>query len=208
MIPIGQEQRLGHKVFFLLALRRISLGIIFIILALALAIFSNYILGASLKFAIAAGISKANTASMLSMVLMYMNIIIFFLGVFICFLGILVAYFEYRNHTFRFDEFDFIMKEGILNKKENSIPYRQIQDVDIERPFNYLVLGLSRLVLKTGGTEEKGKNEMTEINIEPVDKGMAEEIQEMLERKIGVQVVETDTKADKEESSETTAPEK
>ena len=43
---------------------------------------------------------------------------------------------------------------------------------------------------------------MTEIKIEPVDKNTAEEIQTMLERKIGVQVVEDDVKADKEEKKE------
>lgn len=203
MITPGQEQHLGHKVLFLLSLKRIFFGIILIFFALVLAFSGNYLSGLIGKIIASSGIASSQASGMSSEILMYINLIVFWLGVLICLVGILIAYLEYINYSYRFDEFDLIMKKGILDKVQTSVPYRQIQDVDIERPLSYQLLGLSRLVIKTAGTDEKNENDMTEIAIEPINKSDAEEIQNMLERKIGVQIMETDNKADKEENAET-----
>jgi putative membrane protein len=133
-----------------------------------------------------------------SAILIYFTLGIFWLGVSFSFLGIFIAWLEYTNYTYRLDEFNLIMKKGILDRKETSIPSRQIQDVNIDESLFYRFLGLSSLVLKTAGTEEKNEHGMNEIRIDPIDENIADEIQKMLERKIGVQVIEDDVKADKE----------
>lgn len=202
MLPIDQEQHLGYKAFFMLALRHISAGIILTIFSLGITFFGKFFSSSLVGIVSTFGGTKINSVNISSEILMILVIIIFCIGVFICFLGVLIAYFQYRNYTYRFDEFDFIMKNGILDIKETSIPYRQIQDINIERPLSYQFLGLSNLVIRTAGTEEKSEHGMTEIKIEPIDKDIADKIQSMLERKIGVQVVEDDVKADKEEKME------
>jgi len=123
----------------------------------------------------------------------------------ICLVEVVIARLEYRNYTYTFGEFDLIMKEGIIDKRENSIPYRQIQDVNVERNLAHQFMGLSRLVMRTAGHEESEEHEMAEIILEPIDKAMAEEIRTMLQRKVGVQIVEDEKVADREMASESAA---
>ena len=52
-------------------------------------------------------------------------------------------------------EDSFKIKRGILSKTENAIPYRQMQNVDVERSFMFQMLGLSRLIILTAGHEDE-----------------------------------------------------
>ena len=202
MLLTNQEQHLGYKAFLVLAFRHISSGIILVILSIFIVAFSKSLLFGILSSVITGfGVTKSIAINLTSEILIIFFLVIVCLGILVCFLGIIISYLEYRNYTYRFDEFDLTLKRGILDIKENSVPYRQIQNVDIERSIGYQLFGLSKLVIKTAGTEEGTEREMTEIKIEPIDKNVAEEIQSMLERKIGVQIVENDTIADKEEKN-------
>jgi uncharacterized membrane protein YdbT with pleckstrin-like domain len=201
MINEGHDQNLGHRVFLLLALKRMIIGIVMILLVLLLTFFSNYLLVIVAKIAMLAGATTARAGVIASTVLISINLFIFWIGIIICFFGFLIAFLDFINYVFRLDEFDLIIKRGILYKKENSIPYRQIQDVNIERPLIYQILGLSRLILNTTSTDEKGeRGENMESKLDPVDRKLAEEIQNALERKTGVQIFENQTKADNDES--------
>ena len=202
MIQEAQEQHLGHKAFILFTLRRMSFGFIILVLVLIIAILNEHLLNGTTDILTSGGIAKTEAVGFASMILTDITLIIFGAGILICLLGVLISLLDYKNYTYTFDEFDLIIKRGILDKKETSIPYRQIQDVNIERPLTYQILGLSKLTFSTAGTEETDKSEMTEVNIEPIDKDTAEEIQGLLQRKIGVQVVEDSVKADKEERAE------
>ena len=69
----------------------------------------------------------------------------------------------------------FKIRRGILSRTENAIPYRQIQDADIERSLFFRMLGLSRLVILTAGHEDeapKGSDEAEGI-IPAVDQKLA-----------------------------------
>lgn len=101
--------------------------------------------------------------------------------------------FEYHNYTFVFEEFDIRMKRGIVSKKETSISYRQIQNVNIERNPTYQLLGLSKLILETAGREDKGEEGTSQVVIEAIDKKLAEGMRDMLLKKIGVQIVRPET---------------
>ena len=52
-------------------------------------------------------------------------------------------------------EDSFKIKRGVFSKTENAIPYRQIQNVDIERSLTFQMLGLSRLIILTAGHEDE-----------------------------------------------------
>jgi uncharacterized membrane protein YdbT with pleckstrin-like domain len=86
------------------------------------------------------------------------------------------------------------IKRGILSKTENAIPYRQIQNVDIERSFMFQMLGLSRLIILTAGHEDenvKGTDEAEGV-IPAVDQKIASWLQTELLKRADVQkVVET-----------------
>ena len=46
------------------------------------------------------------------------------------------------------------IRRGILSKEETAIPYRQIQDVDIEQNISDRIWGVARLAILTAGHEE------------------------------------------------------
>ena len=88
-------------------------------------------------------------------------------------------------------EDSFKIRRGILNKTENAIPYRQIQNVDIERNFTFQMLGLSRLIILTAGHEDiniKGSDEAEGI-IPAMDKELAEWLQTELLKRADIQKV-------------------
>ena len=51
------------------------------------------------------------------------------------------------------------IRRGILSKEEIAIPYRQIQDVDIEQNISDRLWGVARLAILTAGHEEAKEGE-------------------------------------------------
>jgi len=108
------------------------------------------------------------------------------------------AWLTYINYLFMMADDSFKIKRGILSKKENAIPYRQIQNVDIERTLLFQILGLSRVIILTAGHEDnamKGAASEAEGIIPAIDKKLAEWLQTELLKKADVQKV-TETKQD------------
>ena len=115
----------------------------------------------------------------------------------ICFLlflliaGISFAYswLSYINYKFCMAEDSFKIKRGIINKTEDAIPYRQIQDVDIERDFFFLILGLSKVIILTAGHEDEKNREDDESEgvIPAVDKKLGEWLQAELLKRADIQ---------------------
>lgn len=97
---------------------------------------------------------------------------------------------EYRNFSFTLEDLNLKVRHGILSTTEVSMPYRQIKGVSIERSIDYRMFGLSRLVLNTTRDSESAGNTDDKIILEPIDNVLADEVREILERKIGVQVIE------------------
>ena len=86
-------------------------------------------------------------------------------------------------------EDSFKIKRGIINKTEDAIPYRQIQDVDIERDFFFLILGLSKVIILTAGHEDEKNREDDESEgvIPAVDKKLGEWLQAELLKRADIQ---------------------
>lgn len=190
MINFDQEQRFGSMALTLLILRRISAGIILLILVSFSGTINKYFFDSLVGIINITGTSQIFAGYIVPKATADIKLIVYLIAFLIIFLGAFIAWLEYINETYRFNEFDLVMKKGVLDKRETSIPVRHIPDIKIERSLGCQILGLSRLVLKTIDMEEKGKQKMTEIDIYPIDKKVAEEIKNMLERKIGVQFVQ------------------
>ena len=86
-------------------------------------------------------------------------------------------------------EDSFKIKRGIFNKVEDAIPYRQVQDVDIERSLLFLILGLSRVIILTAGHEDEKDTagDESEGVIPAVDKSLAEWLQTELLKRADIQ---------------------
>jgi putative membrane protein len=98
-----------------------------------------------------------------------------------------VGYLKYITYKFAFDENALHIERGILNREIISIPYRQIQNINIDRNLFNRLLGLSNLIITTAAHEEKDNEGVDAYEAEGVlpmlDVGRAQEIQnELLER--------------------------
>jgi putative membrane protein len=110
-------------------------------------------------------------------------------------ISLLVSWLIYSNYKFCLGDDSLKIKRGVLNKQEVAIPYRQIQDVDINRDLSFQMMGLSRIVILTAGhDDDKPSNEESEGRLPALDKDLAEWLQAELLRRANVQKV-TEEKA-------------
>ena len=82
------------------------------------------------------------------------------------------------------------IRRGVFSREEVAIPYRQMQDVDIEQNLTDRFWGVCRLVILTAGHEDEPQPEGESEGILPViDKTLAEQLQAELLRRADVQRV-------------------
>jgi len=111
-------------------------------------------------------------------------------------LSFFIAWLIYVNYRFCLGEDSLKIRRGILNKEEIAIPYRQIQDVDIDRDLSFRMIGVSRIVILTAGHEdEKPSVESGESEgvLPALDKDLAEWMQSELLKRANVQKVVEET---------------
>jgi len=199
MIPLDREQHLGHKAFILILLTRFGPGLVLFAVGFVLALMRNYIVYNLVSGPVAFSPVGNPDPTMISQYVGYALSIIFIASLLIMVIGIIIGTLEYVNYVYIIEEFGIRTKKGILHQRELSILYRQIQDINIDRSLFYRLIGMARLVLLTAGQEEPDQRGLTEVVLEPINTEVAIELRLMLQRKVGVQVTETEQEADAEE---------
>lgn len=172
-------QTFGKKVFWLFFLQTSPIAFVFLLVTIILAALSfqpfltDTILGNIKNYVIEA------------------TFVTFAISVLILIGSLIYAWLTYTNYAFWTADDSFKIKRGILTKTENAIPYRQIQNVDIERSLFFQMLGLSRLIILTAGHEDQSTKGLTEAEgiIPAVDSKLAEWLQTELLRRADVQKV-------------------
>lgn len=103
----------------------------------------------------------------------------------------LITYLTYANYLFMLDDNALRIRRGILSKEETAIPYRQIQDVDIERSISDRVWGVARLAILTAGHEEskEGDEDDSEGILPAIGRDLAESLQTELLKRADIQKV-------------------
>jgi membrane protein YdbS with pleckstrin-like domain len=175
MIEQGKETHLGKRAFVILCLEKSKIPGIFLVVTVAISLFRN--------------IFPVSFQPQISTAVYFLTLIT--LGLFI--IVFIVGWFDYSAYSFTLEEFDIRMKRGLIQKKEKSIPYRQIQNINIERNPTFQLLGLSRVILETAGHEETGQEGSSQEVIEAIDKNIAGQLRDMLQNKIGIQIVRSDS---------------
>jgi membrane protein YdbS with pleckstrin-like domain len=74
---------------------------------------------------------------------------LFLLGISVLFIGYLKANVQYRHFRFILDEDAFHLHRGLFFIKETTIPYKQISNVHIARPYHYRLFGVAQLDVVT-----------------------------------------------------------
>lgn len=178
-----QYKTLGAKTLWIFILSRVHTAGVFLLLTIIL-----FVGGVDGWFANVPGVNVNLTKyAAIGMEASALLFAITFVGTF------LVSWLIYINYKFSLGEDSLKIKRGILNKEEVAIPYRQIQDVDIERDLSFQMFGLSRVVILTAGhDDEKGSGDESEGMLPAVDKDLGEWLQSELLRRANVQkVIET-----------------
>ena len=104
--------------------------------------------------------------------------------------ALLAEWFVYKNYMFFLDRDALKIKRGVFTREEIAIPYRQIQNVDIEQDISYRMIGVSRLVILTAGHEdEKTATDETEGVLPAIDSALAKYLQSQLLERANVQTV-------------------
>lgn len=107
--------------------------------------------------------------------------IVFWVFLLITGLTILIAWLRYITFNFMMGEHGLKILRGIFNKHEVTIPYRQIQNINIRRSIWDRFFRASHLIVLTAGVEARQAE--SEGAFPVLDKFLAEEIQhELLKR--------------------------
>ncbi len=175
-----EYQTLGHKTYVLFLLDYIQTGAFLLLVAIGL-----FILSAQSFLAKAPVPNLAHYVTLAGWVALGLSGIALLVA-------FLITGLIYRNYVFMLDEDALKIKRGVLNKEEIAIPYRQIQDVDINRDLNYQILGMSRVLILTAGHDDEKKepdDSDSEGIIPAMDKDLAEWLQGELLKRTDVQKV-------------------
>lgn len=199
MIPIGKAQHLGNKTLIIYILQGTLPGVALLFLVILLSIFKEKIVSVVL--------GDINTVSQImpvfgnnlhNLIPVFIPIV-FFCAIIVGGIGIIINTLHYKFFLFTLEEFSLKLRKGILRVTEISIPYRQMQNVDVTRPLIYRFFGLSRLVILSAGHEQADEGDQTDTVFDPIDSEIAEDIRNFLGRRIGVQITKSEQEADQKE---------
>ena len=168
------KQRLGIKVFYYYLSQKVLAG--FLLLLVSFFIYSS-------KSGLISKMIILFPLSMASSIFNYSVGILSIISILLMVIGATISWLDYVSCDFTLDDNAFIIRRGILNKKEISIPYRQIQDIDIEQTFNNKMMGVSKLVILTAGNDNNDKEGESEGIFQVIDSNIAEKMRtDILER--------------------------
>ena len=175
----SEYQTLGKKVFWLFFLQTSPAAFIFLLISIITFVisFQSFVTSSMQKYALIA------------------TLITFILALISAAISLVIAWMTFTNYVFSMAEDSFKIKRGIFNKTENAIPYRQIQNVDIERGVAFQLIGLSRLIILTAGHEDENSKAGDEAEgiIPAIDQKLAELLQIELLKRADIQKI-TETK--------------
>ena len=198
MITLNQPQHLGRMAYLWMVSTKTTAGLIMLLVAALLLASGSFLSGFISGVLIAGGAPTVATIHTVSSGVADITLGLAVLAMLVLLIGVIVARLEYANFTFTFEEFGLKLRRGVINITEVTIPYRQMQDVNVERNLVHRMTKTSRVVIDSAGHEEAGEHSETDIILEPLDMAMADEVRLLLQRKIGVQVVEGEKEADAE----------
>jgi uncharacterized membrane protein YdbT with pleckstrin-like domain len=170
---------LGKKTFWIFFLQRVHASFILLLLTIVLFVVSGQTFLMTKQFG-----NSAPYVLDAAWICAFLFIVGFGITLFI-------AWLIYSRFKFCLGEDSLKIKKGLLEKEEISIPYRQIQDVDIKRDFSFQMMGLSRIMILTAGHEDEkpsGDNDSEGI-LPAIDKDLAEWLQAELLKRANVQKV-------------------
>ncbi len=177
-LELNKKYTFGKRTFWFLFLKNgkiatlITIALIYLMFAI-----NTGAIGTATDAFLAGHFGGIVTATMLTQ---WLGLIV---GAVIIFMAIMM-YEHHAQHKFMLDDHSFHIRRGILMVKEKLIPYRHIQNVDLEQPYHYRIFGVVRLNITTARvdtfTDEKDKKYDSKHLIPLMDKKLAKELSHFL----------------------------
>jgi membrane protein YdbS with pleckstrin-like domain len=108
--------------------------------------------------------------------------------------ALIMAYGWYLSFRYKLEDNDLSFEKGLLSKQEISVPFHQIENVDIEQSILYRIFGLADLIILTAGHEdpEHAQKDEAEITMPALNAREARHLQRYLLDRSNVQRVVTE----------------
>ncbi len=166
-LVLNKRYKLGKKVFWFLFFKKNIKFFIFLILSFTVLYFIN-------KPSFKDWVLSLNTVLSVPLLNLWIGTLLFCL-ILLMFVSI---YEKYAQHKFMLGEHSFHIRRGFFMIKEKVIPYRHIQNVDLEQPWHYRIIGLSKLNITTARMDNF-EDEKTNL-IPIIDKNIARKLSDFL----------------------------
>jgi uncharacterized membrane protein YdbT with pleckstrin-like domain len=183
-VPMETYHTLGNKTLAIFVIQRIQAALILLIVGLVLLVLEGQ--------SFLSQIPIPNFGQYVGLAAETCFILFGFFFIF----AFLIAWLIYINYKYMLSADSLKILRGILNKEEIAIPYRQIQDVDIDRNLSLRMMGVSRIVILTAGHEDgpgskddPDEHGQSEGYLPALDRDLAEWLRDELLRRTNVQKV-------------------
>jgi uncharacterized membrane protein YdbT with pleckstrin-like domain len=112
--------------------------------------------------------------------------------------AVIAAYVSYWSFRYKVEYNYLSFVKGIINRQKISVPFRQVQNVDIDQNFIYRIFGLVSLVILTMGNEDPQhmKKEESEIVLPPLNVREGTQLQKFLLDRSNIQRIVAQNPAD------------
>ena len=131
-------------------------------------------------FQAAGGLSGTESQPYLGPINLLLGTLIWIIIPILLFFFLLWVFLTYNSYRYELTEREFRKEYGVIRKKYVSIPYEQVQNVDIYRDLAERLLGLSELHIQTAGMSEGAKQTSAEGILPGLEKNEAENLRSEL----------------------------
>ena len=98
-----------------------------------------------------------------------------------------MSWINYISCEYSLDENAFSIRRGIFNKKEVFIPYRQIENINIDQTLNFKMMGVSKLTVDTAGNDNNAGK--PEVVFDVIDSRIAVSIRDFILQRTNLEVI-------------------
>jgi putative membrane protein len=175
-MTFNSYQKLSLKTYFITLLQKSSVPIMVSVVWVGLVFIKTLNLQSIIDLP-----NSADLISFITKVLdlgLVLGVVIIIISWLIAIIGTLI-----RHLTFQFmlDEHGISIKQGLIHKVETMTSYRHIENVDIQQPLLYQLLGMCILHIITGVEEDGNKHgHLSEIEFPVIEKSLADDIKDEL----------------------------
>jgi|SRR3989344_212807 len=169
---IEKYNRLGPKTYFMILLGRMSIFILFCVLFIAYIISRSYY-----------PILEQYSPDLILSLSILVGIIIFIIS-------LVLADLEYSNYSISLESDDLMVKKGIIEIKEQSVPYRYIRDIRVYQSIIDRLVGISNLTITLEMEPEVNSRSKSEIILNSIDNSIALDIHRELLKRAEVQKID------------------